>query len=57
MAWARQMQFAVSGQKFEEVSESHWFLYKFVILSRVMAINACFHTYALDSNITWNGIV
>ena len=49
MAWARQMRFAASGQKFEEVSESHWFLCKFIILSRVIAINACFHTYALDS--------
>ena len=43
------MRFAASGQKFEEVSESHWFLCKFVILSGVIAINACFHTYALDS--------
>ena len=43
------MRFAASGQKFEEVSESHGFLSKFVFLSRVIAIDACFHTYALDS--------
>ena len=43
------MRFAASAQKFEVVSESHWFLYRFVILSRVIVINACLHTYALDS--------
>ena len=49
MDWAWQLRFAVSGQKFKEVLKSNWFLHKFVILSIVMAINACFHTYALDS--------
>ena len=44
------MQFAVFGQKFEIVSESHWFSYKFFILSGDIALNACWYTYALDSN-------
>ena len=44
------MRFAAFGQKFEVVSESHWFLYEFFILSRVIAINACRYIYELDSN-------
>ena len=44
------MPFATLDQKFEEVSESHWFLWRFTILSRVIAINSCLHTYALDSS-------
>ena len=44
------MRFAAFGQKFEVVSESHWFLYKFLILNRVIALNACRYTYVLDSS-------
>ena len=44
------MRFAALVQKFEVVSESHWFLYRFVILNRVIVINACLYTYALDSS-------
>ena len=36
------------AQKFDVVSESHRFLYQFV-LSRDMAHNACRQTYVLDS--------
>ena len=43
------MRFAPLAQKFEVVLESHWFLYRFIILSRVIILNACLHTYALDS--------
>ena len=43
------MQFVVLRQKFKVVSESHWFLYRFFILSGVIALNACWYTYALDS--------
>ena len=43
------MRFAAFGQKFEVVSESHWFLYEFFILNQVIAINACRYIYELDS--------
>ena len=43
------MQFAACDQKFEEVSKSHWFSCRFVILSRVIAINTRVYTYDLDS--------
>ena len=52
MAWVRQMQFVALDKKFEVVLEYHWLSYRFFILSRVIAVNACFHTYALDS-IIW----
>ena len=34
------MRFAALAQKFEVVQKSHWFSYRFVILSRVIVINA-----------------
>ena len=37
------------AQKFDVVSESHRFLYEFLVLSRDMAHNACRQTYVLDS--------
>ena len=37
------------AQKFDVVSESHQFSYKFLILSRDMSHNACRQTYVLDS--------
>ena len=37
------------AQKVDVVSESHQFSYEFVILSIVIAINACVYTFALDS--------
>ena len=43
------MRFAALIQKFEVVSESHRFLCQFVILNRVIALNACRYIYALDS--------
>ena len=43
------MRFAALVQKLEVVSESHGFLCRFVILNRVIVINACLYTYALDS--------
>ena len=49
MALARQMQFVAFVQKFDVVSKSHRFLYRLVILNRVIVINACLYTYALDS--------
>ena len=51
MAWARQMRFAAFGQIFEVVSKSHWFLYRFIILDKVIVINTCLNTYALDSRV------
>ena len=42
------MQFAALAQKIEVVLESHWFLCRIVILSKVIVINACLCTYALD---------
>ena len=45
------MRSAPLAQKLKVVSESHWFSYRFIILSRVIVINACLHTYALDSSI------
>ena len=44
------MRFAALVQKLEVVSESHGFLCRFVILNRVIVINACLYTYALDSS-------
>ena len=43
------MRFAAFGQKFEVVSESHWFLSYFFILYGVIALNACRYIYVLDS--------
>ena len=43
------MRFAAFGQKFEVVSESHWFLYDSFILNTVIALNACRYIYELDS--------
>ena len=37
------------AQKFDVVSESHQFLYEFLVLSRDMVHNACRQTYVLDS--------
>ena len=51
MLWLRWMRFASLDQKFDLVSESHWFLYGFFILSRDIAHNICCHTFALDSNV------
>ena len=38
------------AQKFDVVSESHRFLYEFLVLSRDMAHNACQQTYVLERN-------
>ena len=44
------MRFASLCQKFDVVLESHWFLYKFPDLNRVIALNACWYNYVLDSS-------
>ena len=43
------MRLVALAQKFDVVSESHQFLYEFLVLSRDMAHNACRQTYVLDS--------
>ena len=43
------MRFAAFNQKFEVVSESHWFLYRFFIFNGVTALNACRYIYVLGS--------
>ena len=40
MPWARWMWFTALRQKFEVVSKSHWFLYRFFIFSWVIALDA-----------------
>ena len=44
------MRLVALAQKFDVVSESHQFSYRFPILSRDMSHNACRQTYVLDSN-------
>ena len=44
------MRFAAFGQKFEVVSESHRFLYRFLIFDEVIALNACRYIYVLGSS-------
>ena len=43
------MRLVALAQKFDVVSESHQFLYEFLVLSRDMVHNACRQTYGLDS--------
>ena len=38
------------GQKFDVVSESHWFSYDYFIFNGVIALNAWWYIYALGSN-------
>ena len=44
------MRLVALAQKFDVVSESHQFLYEFLVLSRDMVHNACRQTYVLDSS-------
>ena len=50
------MRLVAFGQKFEVVSECHWFLYVFSIFDRVTTANAWRYIFALDSIasvVTW----
>ena len=43
------MRFAEVGQKFLVATESHWFSWRFLILSGVITVNVCWYIYELDN--------